>query len=205
MLSNSVARIATIDTGRLDLWRAAIEQWKSQPLFGTGGGTYQFYGRQFRAERMQSDPVDAHNDYLELLGDYGLIGALLFLFFFLAHLRHGWRTFVYLGPKRLAAGSLPLSNRLALNIGALCAIATYVVHSAVDFNLHIPANALLLAFVFGIVANADIELPAGDSRSGFTGNFQIRIHRYSNDAARPMHSAIPWRILCRSRAHGAGG
>ena len=59
------------------------------------------------------------------------------------------------------------SNRLALNIGALCAIGAYVVHSAVDFNLHIPANALLLAFVFGIVANADIELPAGDSRSHF--------------------------------------
>ena len=168
MLSNSVARIATVDYGRVDMWRAAIEQWKLRPFVGTGGGTYQFYGRQFRTERMQVDPVDAHNDYLELLGDYGLIGALLFALFFFAHLRHGLRTFAYLGPRRLAAGTLPCSNRLALNIGALGAIGAYVVHSAVDFNLHIPANALLLAFVFGIVANPDIELPADDSRFRFT-------------------------------------
>jgi hypothetical protein len=60
---------------------------------------------------------------------------------------------VRFGPKRLAAGSSPLSDRLALNIGAVSAIGAYVVHSAVDFNLHIPANALLIAFVFGILAN----------------------------------------------------
>jgi hypothetical protein len=50
-----------------------------------------------------------------------------------------------------------LSRRLALNIGASASIAAYMVHSVVDFNLHIPANVLLLAFVFGIVANDEIE------------------------------------------------
>ena len=56
---------------------------------------------------MQSDPTDAHNDYLELLGDYGLIGALLFLIFFL-------RIFVTvggllrIGPTTAAAGTLAL-------------------------------------------------------------------------------------------------
>jgi tetratricopeptide (TPR) repeat protein len=39
-----------------------------------------------------------------------------------------------------------------LTIGALSAVAAYVVHSAVDYNLHIPANALLVAVVFGIIA-----------------------------------------------------
>jgi len=141
------------DEGRLDLWRAAIEQWKLQPVTGTGSGTYLFYGRQFRSEQMQLDPVDVHNDYLHLLCEYGLIGAAGFLLFFCAHLYRGWQTFMRLGPRRLAAGSYPLSDRLALNIGALCAIGAYVVHSAVDYNLHIPANALLFAFIFGIVAN----------------------------------------------------
>jgi len=49
-----------------------------------------------------------------------------------------------------------MSNSLALQIGALSAIAAYVVHSALDFNLHIPANALLLAFVFGVIANPGV-------------------------------------------------
>jgi O-antigen ligase len=166
-LSASVARITEIDTGRIDMWRAAIQQWKLQPVVGTGGGTFQFYGRHFRTERMQVDPVDAHNDYLQLLGDYGLIGALLFLLFFFAHLRNGWRTFLHFGPERLRAGSLPLSNRLALAIGALCATSAYVVHSAVDFNLHIPANALVVAFVFGILANPAIKLRSGDRHSQY--------------------------------------
>ena len=42
---------------RLDLWHAAIEEWKSQPLIGTGSGTYLYYGRMFRTERMQQDPA----------------------------------------------------------------------------------------------------------------------------------------------------
>jgi O-antigen ligase len=151
-LSQRLANIAP-DQTRLDLWRASIEQWKLQPLIGTGSGTYRFYGRQFRAQRMQNDPVDVHNDYLHLLCEYGLVGLLGFAIFFFTHLRVGWRSFTYLGPGRIVPGGSPLSNRLALNIGALSAIAAYVVHSIVDFNLHVPANALLLAFAFGVVAN----------------------------------------------------
>lgn len=146
-----------VDRGRLDRWQAAIEQWKLRPLVGTGSGTYLYYGREFRAPSMQDDAVEVHNDYLHLLCEYGLTGALAFIFFFSVHLRRGWQTFMRLGPRRLSAGSSLRSDRLALNIGALCAISAYVVHSTVDFNLHIPANALVLAFVFGLIANPALE------------------------------------------------
>ena len=166
-LGERLENVVAVDETRLDLWGAAIKQWELRPLTGTGSGTYRFYGRQFRAPRMQNDPVEVHNDYLHLLCEYGLFGFLGFGLFFSAHVRNGWKTFVHLGPDRLAAGSSPLSNRLGLNIGALSALGAYVIHSVVDFNLHIPANALLLAFVFGILANPDtrasteaIRLPA---------------------------------------------
>ncbi|PYK30336.1 MAG: hypothetical protein DME57_07210 [Verrucomicrobia bacterium] len=141
---------------RLDLWHAAIEEWKTSPLFGTGSGTYLYYGRMFRTERMQSDPINTHNDYLHLLAEYGVIGGALFVFFLVAHLRNGWKNFQRLGPKRVAVSHNFLSTSLALNLGALGAVAAYVIHSFIDFNLHIPANALLLAFVFGILANAGV-------------------------------------------------
>jgi tetratricopeptide (TPR) repeat protein len=51
------------------------------------------------------------------------------------------------------------SDSLALNMGALSAVMAYVMHSAVDFNLHVPANAMLIAFVFGILANPGVVLP----------------------------------------------
>src|SRR5205807_5141528 len=142
---------------RLDLWHAAIEEWKSQPSIGTGSGTYLYYGRMFRTERMQQDPINAHNDYLHLLGEYGAVGGALFLFFLGTHLHGGWRNFQRLGPRRVVVSHNLLSTSLALNLGALGAVAAYIVHSFVDFNLHIPANALLLAFVFGVLANAGIQ------------------------------------------------
>lgn len=156
-LSERAGNIIDTKNMRLHLWRAAIEQWQLQPLSGTGSGTYRFYGRQFRSDEVQNDPIDVHNDYLHLLCEYGLLGAAGFLFFFYAHLRHGLRSFLRLGPRRTASGGSPLSNRLALNMAALCAVAAYTVHSVVDFNLHIPANALLMAFVFGLIANPDLK------------------------------------------------
>jgi O-antigen ligase len=148
---------------RLDLWHAAIEEWKAKPVFGTGSGTYLYYGRMFRTERMQQDPIDAHNDYLHLLAEYGAVGGVLFLFFLGAHLHNGWKNFQRLGPKRVAVSNNLLSTSLALNLGALAAVAAYIIHSVVDFNLHIPANVLLVAFVFGVLANAGIQREAEDS------------------------------------------
>jgi tetratricopeptide (TPR) repeat protein len=48
---------------------------------------------------------------------------------------------------------------MALNIGAMSAVAAYIVHSIFDFNLHIPANTLVMAFVFAVLVNPGIELP----------------------------------------------
>jgi hypothetical protein len=142
---------------RIDLWHAAIEQWKLQPFVGTGSGTYLYYGRQFRTERVQNDAVWVHNDYLQLFAEYGVVGASLFVIFLGMHLCNGWKNFRRLGPERVAESSLVLSDNFALNLGAICAVSAYLVHSFVDFNLHIPANVVLLAFVFGLLANAGMQ------------------------------------------------
>lgn len=142
---------------RLQLWASAIQQWELQPIVGTGGGSYRFYGRRFRAPDMQNDPIDVHNDYLHLLAEYGAVGFAAFLFFLAVHVRRGVKSFRHLCQEQRARGGRLLSDRLALNIGALCALSTYLVHSVVDFNLHIPANAMLMAFVVGMLANAGIR------------------------------------------------
>jgi O-antigen ligase len=164
-LSRRIDEIAA-DTHRTGLWQAAVEQWKLQPLVGTGSGTFLFYGRQFRPEKLQSDPIHAHNDYLELLAEYGIIGAAAFLLFLLVHVYSGWRGLVHFGMQRVAADAPLPSTRMALIIGALSAIAAYSVHSAVDFNLHLPANALLVAAVFGILASPGFPAAAGQRPIG---------------------------------------
>jgi len=142
---------------RVQLWQAALHQAKLDPLFGTGSGTYLYYGRKFRHPDVQRDPVRVHNDYLELLAEFGILGGAGFLFFLGSHLWSGFHSFRWLATKRLQFSLDWRSSSLALNIGCLCAIAAYLVHSVVDFNLHIPANALLMAFVFGILANPGLE------------------------------------------------
>lgn len=162
---------------RADLRGAAVQQWRLQPVFGTGSGTYLYYGRLFRSERVEGDPTHVHNDYLELLAEYGAAGAVSLLLFLALHLRHGWQTFQRLGPRRIGASPSPAlrSNGLALNLGALAAVSAAAVHSLFDFSLHIPANALLLAFVFGILANG------GRQRGG--------------ELRQPAMSIMGWRLL----------
>ncbi len=151
-LAERAGKVADKDI-RLEYWQAALQQFQLGPILGTGSRTYLYYGRMFRSASVQMDPVYVHNDYLQLLAEYGIIGGLFFLIFFFPHLRWGLISARRLGPRRIASSHRVLSNNMALNIGALSAIAAYVVHSFFDFNLHIPANLLLVAFAFGLLAS----------------------------------------------------
>ena len=150
--SNLIAR-----DDRTLLWEAAVKQVKLEPIFGTGSGTYLIYGRKFRRPEVQKDPVRVHNDYLDLIAEYGAVGGACILLFLIAHLTNGFRSYRRLLVKDFQPTPDWRSNALALNIGCLCAVAAYLAHSVVDFNLHIPANAMLMAFVFGILANPGLE------------------------------------------------
>lgn len=145
--------------------RAALQQFLLSPALGTGAGTYLYYGRQFRARTVQRDPIYAHNDYLQLLAEYGVVGLVGLFIFLNVHLRNGWRWVNHaIAPQMHAAGVQ--SNSLALTIGAICSVVAYMAHSILDFNLQIPANALLVAFLFGLLANPEGEAHAPSLGSG---------------------------------------
>ena len=75
----------------------------------------------------------AHNDYLEALAETGIIGGLCCLWFLGVVLTNALKGMAALGR---SFGSV-------LNLSGLIACSGILVHSLVDFNLHIPANALL--------------------------------------------------------------
>jgi O-antigen ligase/tetratricopeptide (TPR) repeat protein len=160
----AVSRSATIgnrmsdisyDAGsiRYDMWGAAIKQTKLNPVFGTGAGTYLYYGRQFRSDNVQRDPIHVHCDYLELLAEYGIVGCVFMLFFMATHIHAGFSTAIAIIRHRLRASGRSFSNELAVIAGALATIAALLAHSVVDFNFHLPANTLFFAAVFGILAS----------------------------------------------------
>lgn len=139
---------------RLANWAAALDQFHSAPVFGTGAGTHLYLGRLYRRPELQSDPVHAHNDYLELLAEYGLLGGVGMAVFLALHARNGARAIGRCARTLRVRGDWS-RDELALVIGALTAAAGVAAHSLIDFNLHIPGNALVMAFLFGILANPD--------------------------------------------------
>ena len=157
-LQSRATRIFSGDI-RTEIWKMGIEQFKLSPIHGTGSATFQYYGRLFRPASVQADPEYVHNDYLQLLAEFGIIGLATGLIFLGVHLWFGLKALNYFVTERPIARYRLQSDTLALNIGALSAATTYVVHSFLDFNLHIPANSLLLAFVFGMLANPGVMMP----------------------------------------------
>ena len=127
---------------RRDLWSAAIQMWRGNFWWGVGPGHYDYRFPAYRPELIQLRPGHAHNDYLNLLADWGTVGGVIVLAgmaAFVVGLRKTWDS-VCRTEKDFGSGK---SNRLAFFLGASAGLLALAVHSAVDFNLHVPANAIL--------------------------------------------------------------
>lgn len=154
---------------------SALEQFRLAPLLGTGAGTWLYFGRYFRLPGYQGDGAHAHNDYMELLAEYGATGGVLLALFLCFHLQSGVQAIREEAVWRLRKAYEPArSNNLAMTLGALGAVAALLVHSVVDSNMHLPGNALLYAFLFGILGSPgtapdDEVLPASRAELGARG------------------------------------
>ena len=151
-IAERVMQINDPENVRFLLWEAAIKQFHRSPIWGTGGDSYLYFGRLFRNPLVQSDPIHAHNDYLQLRAEYGIAGIALFFLFLLLHLRAGFRSF----GKLISSDAMLMNNqsdRLALCIGSFAGLAAYLVHSLVDFNMQMPLNAFMMAAIFSVMAN----------------------------------------------------
>jgi O-antigen ligase len=86
----------------------------------------------------------AHNDYLQSLAELGLVGFLIVATLIAAVLFQGIR----------AAVRHATPDGRALATACVASIAAILLHSMVDFNLYIPANALVLAWISAIASAA---------------------------------------------------
>ena len=141
------------ETYRTTVWKTAFRQWQSEPLLGTGLGTFTNFARQYRFRADALDDVFAHNDWVQALAEIGLIGAGLGFCVLLVHLTSGWRSVVVDLRQRIAAGGSPVSLKAGMQMGAMSSLAAFAVHSFFDFNMQVPANALLLCVPLAILAS----------------------------------------------------
>ena len=88
----------------------------------------------------------AHNDYLQTLIELGAAGFAAGLFLVLRSLNNGVR----------ACAQTPDTAQRYLGAACVASLGALMVHSLVDFNLYIPANALVAAWVVGITEGLNL-------------------------------------------------
>ncbi len=91
---------------------------------------------------MQMRPGRVHNDYLNLLADWGTVGGVMVLAGMVVFGAGLMKTRKYVRPPENDFGR-GLGSRFAFFLGASAGLLALAVHSLVDFNLHIPANAIV--------------------------------------------------------------
>ncbi len=139
MLTNGIPNDSQI---RFSIWRAALEMWRDHVWLGLGPGHFDYRFPQYRPLYVQARPGYVHNDYLNCLADWGVVGTLLILSAWVLIFIGVFKTWKYVRREESALGTRP-SNRAAFVLGATIGLVAILIHSFLDFNMQIPANAIL--------------------------------------------------------------
>jgi len=122
---------------RYELWRSAALMWRDHFWFGVGPGHFDHRFREYRPEAVQRRPDRAHNEYLNTLADWGVVGALIICC--LAG-RARARGCPGVGDMSALGDGIQsnLSNKFAFVLGASLGLLALLVHSVVDYNITSP-------------------------------------------------------------------
>ncbi|HUR98093.1 MAG TPA: O-antigen ligase family protein [Pyrinomonadaceae bacterium] len=137
---------------RVLLWGLAVEGFKYQPIRGIGADNYFARYKSLRESLSARDPNDpileinedliperAHNEYLQILAELGIIGALLF-----GWLLVGVAYMFWLACTRRAS---------LLTLGALSGMAAFFVASgASSYSFRMPANGICFFFLLAVAS-----------------------------------------------------
>ena len=130
-----------IRDGRLQLWSDTAELIQDHIFVGGGFGTFNDIYPSYKTIASNLAFEHAHNDYLELLANGGIIGFILAAWFCCAVLSHGLRKMM-VRRDRLA---------VLVGVGSITSICALLMHSVVDFNMHNGAVGLYFFFICGLL------------------------------------------------------
>jgi O-antigen ligase len=132
---------------RHDTWQIFLQH----PIAGTGLGTLQIVYPPYESLYDGKIVNHTHNDYLEALAETGILGGLCC----------AWFLGVLFSESLKRLGQDNNSFVGTLQLSGLVACVGFLVHSLVDFNLHIPSNAFLF-FLMAHLATIEIRTAAPD-------------------------------------------
>jgi O-antigen ligase len=152
---------------RWSIWHSAAVQNAQQPWIGEGARMFQDGCARYRQPDMPvwiGDAEFAHNEWMQLLADYGWIGFVLLALALGVHLLNGLRFFAWFVRERFPLSGTLASNNLALALGSICALTATAVHALVEFQWHVGSIVVFGAVMLGILANPGFEVPEKPAR-----------------------------------------
>ena len=142
-------------TDRRGVWGDTLTMFGANPILGVGLGAfetvYPIYGRGDGSFVIQF----AHNDFLQVLSDGGLVGGAIALWFLVVLAR---------AMTQVTKAADPFLR--ALGLGSAAGVFALLVHSLFDFNLQIPSNALLFLVLSAIVSRVSAKVNLNEADSG---------------------------------------
>ncbi len=124
---------------RLTVWKGVINMIKDYPLSGTGPGTFGLVFTQYQPPGLNRHYSMAHNDYLHFTSELGVLFIPIALWMIIIFYKRGMKKSKT--KSRLVKGT---------TLGAIGGVTAILMHSLSDFNLHIPANALVFTILVAI-------------------------------------------------------
>lgn len=132
-----------IREARIPRWTGSLDIIRDYPVAGTGFGTFEDIYKGYRIEPAGNAVNHAHNDYIELAVEGGVIAVGLTAWFLIS---------ILATYRRFLRRRDPYC--VYLYMGGLTGLAAILIHSITDFNLHIGANGLYFFFICAICVSA---------------------------------------------------
>ncbi|MCP4400582.1 MAG: O-antigen ligase family protein [bacterium] len=122
---------------RSEIWRTQWHIFQDFPIFGAGFGSFPHLARRYQTFLWNMRLYYSESDLMQLLAEGGIIGVMLVC----------WAGIVYF--YRILTMWKQRRSRwaIALVTGCVSALVSLTAHAAVDFNFHIPSNAILFTVI----------------------------------------------------------
>jgi O-antigen ligase len=152
-----VQRTAAIGAGqatfqvRRIMWVATLNIMQKRPLTGVGAGTWEADIPLYQAEGAQLETdYYTHNEFLQILGEFGLVGWLFLLGLITYSVRSAWQVFRAKTEQEHQEG--------LIRAVALTSLLALMVVSNIGFPWRLATTGVMFALCLGLLAASDARL-----------------------------------------------